>query len=152
VARPGGVLVIEDDGPTRALLEELLAEELGAAVRGAPDGLAGLAAAADERPDLILLDLRLPGPDGFAVLRRLKASPRTAAIPVLAVTAASADATLRAIEGGCSGFVRKPFDLDALIAVVRPYVERPETRSGARTGGHRRPDERSTPASDCAAG
>jgi DNA-binding response OmpR family regulator len=64
----------------------------------------------------------MPGLDGFEVLRRLEASPRTAAIPVLAVTAAAPDATPRAIEGDCSGFVREPFDFDALIAVVRSYV------------------------------
>jgi CheY-like chemotaxis protein len=132
MGRAQSIRVIEDDDANRTLLTELLARELDAAVRGAPDGPGGVAAAAREPPDLILLDLKLPGLGGLDVLRRLKASPRTAAIPVLAVTAATPEEAGRALIGGCVGCVRKPFDVDALLAAVRRYVGRPASGAGAR--------------------
>jgi CheY-like chemotaxis protein len=128
------VLVVEDDESTRALIADLLSAELGVAVRQACDGHAAIAAVTAAAPDLILLDLKMPGLDGFAVLEWLESSPRTAAVPVLALTASANADELQSVEQLCDGVVGKPFDLDALIGAVRPFV------SGASAGadaGHR---------------
>ena len=116
------ILVVDDDDATRMLIGDVLSAELDAAVRGARDGHAAIAAVTAARPDLILLDLKMPGLDGLAVLHWLKSSPRTAGIPVLAVTAWASTATLQALERRCDGLVAKPFDLDDLLAAVRPFV------------------------------
>ena len=116
------VLVVDDDPFTRALIAEVLRAELGLTVREAGDGHEGIAAVTAAPPDLIFLDLKMPGLDGFAVLHWLKSSPRTARIPVLALTAAANAASLRALERRCDGLLSKPFDLDDLLRVARPYV------------------------------
>lgn len=79
-------------------------------------------AVAEAPPDLLLLDLRLPVLDGFAVLRWLKGRPATARIPVLALTAAGSLETQQALDRGCAGFVAKPFNLDELLETVRPFL------------------------------
>jgi CheY-like chemotaxis protein len=116
------VLVVEDDETTRALVVDLLSAELPVAVRQACDGHAAIAAVTAAAPDLILLDLKMPGLDGFAVLHWLKSSPRTAAIPVLALTALANAGTLAALERRCDGLIAKPFDLDDLVAAARPFL------------------------------
>lgn len=116
------VLIADDDAPTRALVAQVLASDLGAAVTEAADGYQVIRAVAEDPPDLLLLDLRLPVLDGFAVLRWLKRRPARARLPVLALTAAGSVEVRRALDGGCAGFVAKPFDLDALVGVVRPFL------------------------------
>ena len=96
------ILVIEDNADNLELMVYLL-EAFGHAVTTAVDGAGGLAAAASERPEVILCDLHLPGIDGYEVCRRLKADPALRRIPLLAVTA-SAMATERA-RGFEAGFV-----------------------------------------------
>jgi two-component system, cell cycle response regulator DivK len=73
---------------------------------------------------MILLDLMMPGLDGFQVAQRLKADPATASIPIVAVSAlARPDDREAALAAGCDEFVRKPFDLDELERVIRGYLE-----------------------------
>jgi DNA-binding response OmpR family regulator len=122
-AAPDGrrVLVIEDDPSVRELLAVALRKQ-GLEVLEAPDGETGLALAREGRPALILLDLRLPGIDGFAVLEALKRTPDTASIPVIAVTGNEGlwlGARARVLSLGAADFVTKPFELDALIAEIR---------------------------------
>ena len=83
------VLVVEDDAPLRRMLSMFL-RAAGYHVRPAEDGPSGLALARDERPDLVLLDLMLPGLDGWEGLRRIKGDARTVAIPVVMLTASVA--------------------------------------------------------------
>jgi CheY-like chemotaxis protein len=116
------VLVADDEAPVRALVADVLEAELGVAVYAAADGDAALRAVAAAPPALLLLDLRMPGRDGFEVLRLLKSRPETARVPVLALTATAASEVARALDGGCAGFVAKPFDLDVLVATVRPFL------------------------------
>jgi CheY-like chemotaxis protein len=116
------VLVVDDDAATRVLIAEVLSAELGAAVHGACDGHEAIAAVTAAPPDLILLDLKMPRLDGLAVLHWLKSSPRTAGIPVLAVTGWANAATLQALERRCDGLIGKPFDLDHLVEAARPFV------------------------------
>ena len=109
------ILIVEDVEYNRDLLVQLLEEEYE--VVTAADGAAGIEAAARERPDLILMDLSLPGVDGWEATRRLKAEPETEAIPVIALTAhAMQGDEERARACGCDDYLTKPIDEDALFA------------------------------------
>jgi DNA-binding response OmpR family regulator len=119
------VLIIEDDASVRSLLAVALRKREFVPIE-APDGETGLALAGQERPDLVLLDLRLPGIDGFAVLQALKRSPATAAIPVIAVTGSDGlwvGARARILALGAADFVAKPFEMDALIAEIETLMD-----------------------------
>ena len=113
------VLVIEDSPVVQHLIRASLAP-LGPAVRQALDGESGAAAAFDDPPDLILLDIGLPLLNGWGVLARLRADARTTQIPVVVVTAhAQPHMADRADEQGADGFVTKPFrpqDLRRIVA------------------------------------
>ncbi|HEY3111012.1 MAG TPA: response regulator [Chloroflexota bacterium] len=114
------VLVVDDDPAILDVLDEFVGDDLGLAVARASNGAAALAAIAARRPDLVLLDLRMPVLDGFEACRRLKADPATRAIPVVAV---SADGNRgAALACGCDDFLAKPFDLDAIERVVRRWL------------------------------
>jgi two-component system cell cycle response regulator DivK len=109
------ILIVEDVEYNRDLLVQLLEEEYE--VVTAADGAAGIEAAARERPDLILMDLSLPGVDGWEATRRLKARPETEAIPVVALTAhAMQGDEERARACGCDDYLTKPIDEDQLFA------------------------------------
>ena len=126
------VLVVEDDALLRRMISIFLCAA-GYRVCAAEDGLSGLALARDERPDLVLLDLMLPELDGREVLRRIKGDARTAAIPVLVLTA-SVDPPLteRALRLGATRFLAKPIDsrmlvehVDAVVGQTAGREERP---------------------------
>ena len=111
------ILIVEDVDLNRDLLTQILEESFSLLI--ATDGQSGLDVAERERPDLILLDLSLPVLDGWEVARRLKASPRTRDIPVIALTAHTMrDDDLRAREAGCDGYIAKPIDEDLLMATL----------------------------------
>lgn len=115
------ILVIEDDASTRQLLAVTLRRANLDPVE-APDGETGLVLARQLQPGLILLDLRLPGLDGFSVLQRLKSSASTADIPVVAMTGSHGlwlGARARVLSLGAATFVTKPFELDALMTEIR---------------------------------
>jgi two-component system, cell cycle response regulator DivK len=114
------VLVVDDDPSILDVLGEFVADELGADVERASNGAVALAAVLARRPDLVLLDLRMPVLDGFEACRRLKADPATRAIPVVAVSADGNRAAALAV--GCDDFVAKPFDLIAIAGVVRRWL------------------------------
>jgi CheY-like chemotaxis protein len=117
------VLVADDDDATARLLAEFLGDELGASCVVAADGGAALRLARDLRPSLVLLDIALPGLDGFEVCRRLKTDPATWDVPVVAVSALAGDGHRdRALALGCADWVDKPFDLDDLLRRLRPYL------------------------------
>jgi two-component system cell cycle response regulator DivK len=89
----------------------------------AETGEAGLAAAAAERPDLILMDIQLPGIDGYETTRRLKADPALRTVPIIVVTsyALSGD-DAKAREAGCDAYVTKPYSPRQLLAKIREYL------------------------------
>ncbi|MDH3607289.1 MAG: response regulator [Acidimicrobiia bacterium] len=103
------VLIVEDSPSVRRLIE-VSVRPLGVTVIAAEDGLEGLAMARAEIPDVILLDIGLPGIDGWEVLRELRADPSTANIAVIIVTAhAQPEVALAAEKRGANGFITKPF-------------------------------------------
>ncbi|HEY3232200.1 MAG TPA: response regulator [Roseiflexaceae bacterium] len=118
------ILVVEDAHDNREIAEIIL-RDAGHTVLSVPDGESGLAAAADLRPDLILMDLALPFVDGWEATRRLKADPDTRDIPVIAFTAhvLQEDAE-RAWAAGCSAVIPKPFEIDALLRQINALLHR----------------------------
>jgi two-component system phosphate regulon response regulator PhoB len=112
------VLVVEDDPKTRSTLV-LYLEHAGFLVTEAADGPAALAVAAQERPDLVVLDRMLPGLDGLEVCRRLRADARTQHIPIVMLTAKGeeSDAVI-GLAHGADDYVRKPFGMKELLARI----------------------------------
>jgi CheY-like chemotaxis protein len=115
------ILIVEDVEFNRDLLMQILDEDY--AVVTADDGAAGVAKAAAERPDLVLMDLSLPVIDGWEATRRIKADPSTASIPVIALTAhAMSGDEEKAKAAGCDDFLTKPVDEDLLFAALRRWL------------------------------
>ena len=120
------ILEIDDDLDTMEAVKALLARKLpGSSVFAADSGAKGLALAAAECPDVILLDIVMPDMDGFEVCRRLKSDDRLKSIPVVFVTADQIDkeSRMKAIEVGGDGFLRKPFEVEELVAGIRTMVK-----------------------------
>ena len=116
------ILVVEDNERNLKLLRDVL-EYGGYDVRAARTAEDGITLAVDEPPDLVLMDLQLPGIDGVEALRRLRESPRTADIPVVAVTAqAMKQDRERALRAGFDGYVEKPINVRAFPDQVRRFL------------------------------
>jgi PAS domain S-box-containing protein len=126
-ARLRKVLYIEDNPVNVLLMEAMLGRVAGLRMISAPLPMLGLQMALDERPDLILLDIQLPGMDGFEVLRRLRLNEAGRHVPVIAV---SANAMAHDVEHGlAAGFVRyltKPLDMQELLAAVEAALAAPQ--------------------------
>jgi two-component system cell cycle response regulator DivK len=116
------ILVIEDHEDNRRIMRDLLTSS-GYEVIEAVSGEEGVTAAETHHPDLILLDIQLPGIDGYEVARRIKANPDLQKIPIIAVTsyALSGD-DVKAFEAGCNAYVTKPFSPRKLLAQIREYL------------------------------
>ncbi len=118
------ILIVEDNEMNRDMLSRRLARR-GYEVAIAVDGEQGLAMARAETPALILMDMSLPGLDGWEATRRLKATPATQRIPVIALTAhAMAGDREKAVAAGCDDFDTKPVDLDRLLAKIEALLGR----------------------------
>jgi CheY-like chemotaxis protein len=129
------ILVVEDNTLNLELVRDVLTTA-GMKVMEAHTAQEGLAAALQLNPTLILLDIRLPGMDGFAVLERLKASPATASIPVVALTAqAMVGDREQALAAGFDDYISKPIDTRTLADRVRALLGSgaPRRRSGGKS-------------------
>jgi CheY-like chemotaxis protein len=118
------ILVVEDNDMNMQLVEFLL-EEGGYRIVKATSGEEALALTRADTgaPDLILMDIHLPGMDGLSVVRAIKADERTARIPVLALTAhAMRGDKDRFLEAGCDGYISKPIDVKTFIASIERYL------------------------------
>ena len=117
------ILVIEDQEDNRRIMRDLLTS-VGYEIIEALTGEDGVTAAASHMPDLILMDIQLPGLDGYEATRRIKANPALQHIPIIAVTsyALSGD-DVKAFEAGCNGYVSKPFSPRALLARIREFLQ-----------------------------
>ncbi len=117
------VLVVDDRPGNRELLRTAL-EHSGHDVSEAGDGLRALEAMKQHRPALVLLDIQMPGLDGYGVLERMLADPELAGIPVVAVTAyAMAGDIERGKKAGFREYVTKPVSLKTLLRIVSEYVK-----------------------------
>ncbi|MFZ5877580.1 MAG: response regulator transcription factor [Nitrospirota bacterium] len=126
-------LVIEDEPDIVRLLTHYL-EQSGYRVRTETTGSAGLRAALERAPDVIILDVMLPGLDGHEVCRRLRSDPATAAVPILMLTARGEETDkVRGLEIGADDYVTKPFSPKEVVARVKALLR----RSGGETGGVR---------------
>jgi CheY-like chemotaxis protein len=113
------ILYVEDNDDNVYMLKNRLTRA-GFTVVVATDGAQGIAMAASERPDLILMDLTLPNIDGEEATRRIKADPATRSIPVIALTAnAMPEDREKALAAGCDDFDTKPVELPRLLGKIR---------------------------------
>jgi DNA-binding response OmpR family regulator len=113
------VLVIEDEAPLRANLTRILAAE-GFRVIVAADGDEGIRRVLEERPDLVICDILMPGTNGFGVLAALRSRPETATIPFIFLTASADKEDLaRGLKSGANEYVTKPFKIADLLAAVK---------------------------------
>jgi two-component system phosphate regulon response regulator PhoB len=120
------VLIVEDEGDIRELVSYNLLKE-GYQVAGVASGEEALAAVEARPPDLVVLDLMLPGVDGLTVCRTLKSDPKTASIPILMLTAKGEESDIIAgLNLGADDYVTKPFSPKVLIARVRAVLRRTE--------------------------
>jgi len=118
----GKILIVDDESAARAALETLLRRE-DFEVRNAHDGAAALELCAEFRPDLILLDILMPGMNGFEVCRRIKAHPDTRLTPVVLITGLSAtEDRIDGINAGADDFLSKPIDFNELLARTRSLL------------------------------
>jgi two-component system cell cycle response regulator DivK len=116
------ILIVEDSELNRRLLEAVL-EPHGYRLLVAEDGETGLALARTHQPDLILMDVLLPGIDGYEATRQLRADPETRQIVVIALTASASDEErAQALAAGCDAYISKPIDTRAFPQQIRQFL------------------------------
>ena len=116
------ILVVEDQEDNRRILHDLLTS-VGYELIEAVTGDEGVTMAETHRPDLILMDIQLPGLDGYEATRRIKANPALRPIPIIAVTSfALSGNDIKAYEAGFDGYVTKPYSPRQLLAKIREYL------------------------------
>ena len=125
------IAVIEDDETIRTLLQMLLKNAGFTSVRTAERGDTGFDLVRRHKPDLVLLDLMLPGLDGLSVCRRIRETPALAQTRILMLTAKSEDADIvRGLELGADDYVTKPFSRSVLLARIQAVLRRPAPAGG----------------------
>ena len=118
------VLVVEDEGATQELMRAVVEDLLGGRARMCSDGEQCLQLARERTPALVLLDLMLPGLSGWEVARRLRQDPRTASVPIIAVSAlARSQEREAALHAGCDAYVAKPFTPEELARLMATTLE-----------------------------
>lgn len=123
IPRSFTVLVV-DDTPSNVDLVRFLLESEGYVVRTASNADEAMAVLDEALPDLILMDIQLPGVDGLELTRRLKASQRTRAVPIVALSANAMDGDAEAaLLSGCDGYLSKPIDTRAFPGLVARFFE-----------------------------
>ena len=132
------ILLVEDNEMNRDMLTRRLTRK-GFDVLHAINGLEGVAASRQHRPDLVLMDLSLPEMDGLEATRRIKADPATCAIPVIALTAhAMTNDRERALAAGCDDYDTKPVDLARLLDKMQVALAGSRPMTSSRLGPDRR--------------
>jgi CheY-like chemotaxis protein len=128
--RAATILVVEDNPANQMLIEAVL-QAAGFAVTVVNSADEAALSLARQRPDLILMDVQLPGKDGISFTRQLKADPELLSIPIVAVTAyAMSTERQEILDAGCAGYIAKPFDTRTLADDVRVFL--PQGSAGDR--------------------
>lgn len=121
-SKPQKILYVEDNPVNRLLVRRVLGNA-GYILLEAEDGLSGIQIAQEERPDLILMDIMIPGMDGYQVTTKLKSLPELANTPIVALTAkVMEEDRKRALTAGCDGYIPKPIDVDRLAQQVTEFL------------------------------
>jgi signal transduction histidine kinase len=116
------ILYVEDNAANRVLVSQVLGS-VGYTVIEAVDALSGIKMAQEEEPDLILMDINIPGMDGYETATRIKSLPKLASVPIIALTARTmAGDRERALTAGCDGYISKPIDVDLLPRQVAEFL------------------------------
>jgi len=130
VRHPERILLVEDNDQNRELFEFLL-EEAGYEIVSAPDAVSAREAFNAELPDLVLMDMSLPGIHGLDLVREIRGLPGGSDVPVIAVTAlAMRGDKEKFLAGGCDGYIAKPIEPAAFVSEVERFL--PPDPSGAR--------------------
>ena len=125
------ILIAEDSEDLRDMLKQFL-EANGYRILEAVDGLEAVAVAITGRPDLVLMDLGLPGTDGLSAVAAIREHISVAEMPILVISAYDRlEYRTEAISAGCSGYIPKPVELDALLRTVNLLLRRGEANAGA---------------------
>lgn len=126
------ILVIEDN-PANMALATFLLQSVGHVVLSTTDAEAGLTLAREQQPELILMDIQLPGMDGLAATALLKKDPATAAIPIIALTAmAQMEDQEKAKAAGCDGYIAKPLSIEGLYSAINLLLPQGVGQQGVR--------------------
>lgn len=131
---PRPLVLVADDDPDILLLMTVTLERDGYDVVGAKDGLSALEAALERVPHLVLLDLMMPGLDGYEVTRRLRGEPITKDVPIVIVTAAAEESqAAKALDAGADAYMKKPFSPRELLAKTASLIleRRPRSRTAS---------------------
>lgn len=124
MAQKKKILVVEDE-ESLLKLESILLTSKGYEVKGVSNGPAALEALAEEKPDLVLLDIMLPAMDGFEVCRRIKSDPATKDLPVIMLTAKkSREDMARGQEVGADWYITKPFKSANVIETIQRFLNK----------------------------
>lgn len=115
------ILIVEDDEPS-LLLAKRVVESVGHTVSAARDGLQAVSLARSEKPNMILLDLYLPGIAGLDIVRTLRADEKLREVPVIALSAGDIHDQAEAIRSGCNEFLSKPYQPEQLRAAIRRHL------------------------------
>lgn len=117
------ILYVEDNPQNMDLVCRILKHVGGYEVLGAVDGLSGVQAASDTKPDLIIMDINLPDINGLEATMQIKAQPTLASIPIVAFTADATDEDRRRfLEAGCDGYMAKPASAERLLSTVQEFL------------------------------
>ncbi|MCM8772206.1 MAG: response regulator [Candidatus Omnitrophica bacterium] len=120
---PKKILIIEDDPEERIILTRELKKQ-GYIVYEAPTGEEGLRIFREDRPDLVILDIMLPGIDGWEVLRRIKKGPISRRVPVMMLTGKTEDKDkIKGYDFGADYYVTKPYNISKLLPVIKSLIE-----------------------------
>ncbi len=129
---PASILVVEDEEDIRELVRFNLGKE-GFQVRAVASGEEGLATVEFRPPDLLVLDLMLPGVDGLTVCRKIKGNPKTRGVPIVILTAKGEEAdVVTGLNLGADDYITKPFSPSVLVARVKAVLRRREADEGAK--------------------
>lgn len=116
-------ILIIDDSKSEATLMQRVAESLGHSTVYADDGKSGVERATSVKPNLVLLDIVMPGQDGFTTCRQLKKNPETSSIPVVLVSSKNGESDkFWGMKQGATDYVTKPFTPDSLAGVIKRHV------------------------------